>query len=348
MNKKVAIFSDLHLGVHQNSTFWLDISVEWVKWFKEELSKNEITDIIFCGDLFHYRDEVSLITLDVAQKILQSLADYNIYMITGNHDCYYKDNSEVNSLTLFKGWKNITVFDELKVINNLVKGKQFTFCPWGTKLEDIPESDIVFGHFELQNFRMNAHKLCEDGDDPHKLTDKSPLIISGHFHLRDEKKINDSTILYVGNPFEMDFGDTQQKKGLYILDLETSKYEFIENTFTPKHIPIYLSRLIKLKDVDKNFESILPNNIVKLIIDKNISSDHLDALVSKMSSYKSNDLQVDYDVNYTKIKMRDDSSVDLSGVDINKAIEEFVEMLDINNKKEVIEYTINLYNRAKL
>ena len=67
-----------------------------------------------------------------------------------------------------------------------------------------------------------------------------------------------------------------------------------------------------------------------------------------MTTYKPNDLQVDYDVNYTKIKMKDDSNVDLSGVDINKAIEEFVEMLDINNKKEVIEYTINLYNRAKL
>jgi len=29
MNKKIAIFSDLHLGIHQNSDFWLGISNKW-------------------------------------------------------------------------------------------------------------------------------------------------------------------------------------------------------------------------------------------------------------------------------------------------------------------------------
>ena len=346
MNNKIAIFSDLHLGVHQNSNFWLDQSVDWIKWFVDDLKKKEITTIIFCGDFFHYRDEVSLVTLDTAQKILELLKDFNIFMITGNHDCYYKDTSEVNSLSLFKGWRNITVFDTMTTVENA--DRRFTFCPWGTKVSSIPTSDAVFGHFELKNFKMTPSMICDSGDEAEELAVKAPLIISGHFHLRDEKQVQGSKIVYVGNPFQMDFNDSMQTKGYYMLDTNTLKYEFVENDNTPKHIYIYLSKLITLKDVKSKFESIIPNNIVKLIIDKNISTDHLDALVAKMTTYTPNDLHVDYDINYKKIKVNDDDNIDLSGVDIAKAIEEFVNLMDINNKKEVVEYTVNLYNRSKL
>lgn len=348
MNNKIAIFSDLHLGVHQNSNFWLDLSVEWVKWFKQDLEKKEIKTIIFCGDFFHYRDEVSLVTLNTAQQILELLRDFDIYMITGNHDCYYKDTSEVNSLSLFKGWKNITVYDSYFRLEYFFNDKYISFCPWGTKISDIQKSDVVFGHFELQNFKMTSSMICDHGDSATELADKSPLIFSGHFHLRDEKQVQGSKIVYVGNPFQMDFNDSMQTKGYYTLDLSNLKYEFIENINTPQHVYMYLSKLITLKDVESKFNSILPNNIIKLIIDKNISADHLDALLAKMSTFKPNDLHVDYDVNYSKIKVKEEANVDLSGVDINKAIEDFVNMLDIDNKKEVVDYTISLYNRSKL
>lgn len=348
MSNKIAIFSDLHLGVHQNSNFWIDISFKWVEWFKNELELKNIKTVYFCGDFFHYRDEVSLVTLDAAQKILEILKDFDITMITGNHDCYYKETSEVNSLSLFKGWKNVKVYDTVTTIFDKESDKTITFCPWGTKIDNIPLSDYIFGHFELQNFKMNIHKICDTGDSPEDLANKSPNIFSGHFHLKDDKQIKNSIIHYVGNPFEMDFSDSYQKKGYHILDFQTGEYTFVENTFTPKHITIYLSKLIKLRDVEEHFNLLLPNNIIKLIVDKNISSDHLDILVSKMVSYKPNDLHVDYDVNYNKIKLEDNVKLNLSGVDIPKAIEDFVNLLDINNKKEVIDYTIDLYNRSKL
>jgi hypothetical protein len=146
----------------------------------------------------------------------------------------------------------------------------------------------------------------------------------------------------------MDFGDAYQSKGFYVLDTDTLEHYFVENSSTPKHLTVYLSKLILQKNVDNLFKEILPNNLVKLVIDKNISTEHLDILVSKIMSYKPNDLNIDYDVNYNKIKVTQDNDVDLSGVDITKAIEDFVNLLDINNKKEVVEYTISLYNRSKL
>ena len=111
--KKIAIFSDLHLGVHQNSDFWLGISNKWADWYIGELKSHGITDIIFGGDFFHYRDEISVKTLNFAKDFLDKFEDFNITMITGNHDAWYKDTSEINSLSILKGSSNLKIYDKL-------------------------------------------------------------------------------------------------------------------------------------------------------------------------------------------------------------------------------------------
>ena len=195
---------------------------------------------------------------------------------------------------------------------------------------------------------MNAFKVCEQGDDPELLSKKAPLIFSGHFHLRDEKNINGSAIIYIGNPYEMDFSDAYSSKGYYTLDIDNLNYEFFEYPNTIKHIKLALSNIITFKDPETEFKNIVPNNIIKVIVDKNISTEHLDLLTTKFLSYKPSEFTIDYDVNYNKIKVENNAELDLSGVVIEKAIEEFVNLLDITNKSEVIEYTNALYQRAKL
>jgi len=269
-------------------------------------------------------------------------------MITGNHDAWYKDTSEINSLSILKGYSNITVYDKLTTVN--INNKTITFCPWGCDITKIPASDIIIGHFELSNFKVNAFKICDDGLDPYQLLKKAPLIFSGHFHIRDDKQFikEKSRIVYVGNPFEMDFGDSGDLKGFYVLDLSTFKYEFIGNNITPRHIKIQLSNLISMGDgVVTFFSREITNNIIKLIIDRNISIEHLDLLVSKIASYSPRDLRVDYDVNYNKVRFESKDKLDLSSLDIPQAIEDFINMLDISNKKNVVNYTVNLYNRSK-
>lgn len=342
---KIAIFSDLHLGVHQNSDFWLNQSEKWVDWFIEDISKKNIQTVYFLGDYFHERDAVSVKTLHHGSELLRKFYNFHVTMIPGNHDCFYKDNSNIHSLSIFKTPYRVKVCSE--IVTESFEGKELVFCPWGTKLNEIPKADVVFGHFELKNFRFNAHHICETGDDPEELLLKSKLIFSGHFHSRDVHRFGDrGEIIMVGNPFEMDFGDAYQRKGYHILDTDTLTYEFVENTWTPKHIVMYLSKLITLKNIDI-FQEALPNNIIKLVVDKNISTEHLDLLLGKMSSYGPSDLRVDHDVNYNKIQLTNEDEVhDLSGVSIEVAIEEFVQMLDVENKKEVVEYAIGLMQKS--
>lgn len=346
MNEKIAIFSDLHLGIHQNSTYWHTIALNWIKDFKKYLILNNIKNIYFLGDFFHHRDELNLLTLDTSSVIFDLLSEFKITMIPGNHDCFFKNTTDINSLSIFKGRNNITIYNKITILN--LKDKIITFCPWGTNIADIPDSDIIFGHFELQNFKMNGFKICDAGDDVEILSSKSKLIISGHFHLNQNKKIGNSTIIYIGNPFEMDIGDAYQKKGFYILDMVDNSFEFIENTESPKHIKIFLSKLVSTPNIEILLQKILPNTIVKLVVDKNISTEHLDILMAYLNNFKLIELSIDYDVNYNKIKVENDNDIDLSGIVIEQAIEEFINLLEISNKKEVIDYTIQLYNRSKL
>ena len=58
-------------------------------------------------------------------------------------------------------------------------------------------------------------------------------------------------------------------------------------------------------------------------------------------------MNVDYAINFDKFGLSDEMEYDLSGVDIPTAIEEFVNILEIDNKGSIIDYTLDLYKRSK-
>lgn len=342
---KVAVISDLHLGVHSNSTEWHNYAVEWANWFRDECLKNKIEDIIFCGDWHHNRSEISVNTLQVSADILDILSSFNLIAITGNHDIYYKHRTDVNSLSIFKSRKNVTVLEKYQKIEAF--DKTLSFCPWNTSVKDIEESDVIFGHFEIETFKMNTYKVCEEGVKVKDLLKKSNLVISGHFHTRHEKQFGAGTILYVGNPFQMDFGDAGNEKGYHLLDIENMEYEFIPNNISPAYKKISLSELVKEGSITPFIKNSIVNNIVKLKIDMNISQEDMDILLKVVSKLKPESLTVDYDINFNRILDNTDCKEDLSGIDIRQAIEEFVNMLDISNKKGIIDYTLDLYEKSK-
>jgi DNA repair exonuclease SbcCD nuclease subunit len=347
LNKpRIAIFSDLHLGVHSNSPDWHNYAIEWATWFKDECKRKNIKDIIFCGDWHHNRSEISVNTLQVSADILDILSDFNIIAITGNHDMYYKHRTDVNSLSIFKKRKNVTILNDPETIEAF--DRTITFCPWNTNVKDIPKSDILFGHFEIETFKMNSYKVCEDGLKIKDLLKKSSLVISGHFHTRHLKKFGRGTILYVGNPFQMDFGDVDNTKGYYVLNLDDMEYEFFPNNVSPNYKKISLSELVREGNITSRVIGLVTNNIVKLKVDMNISQEDMDILLQKLSLLRPESLTVDYDINFNRLIDDTQDREDLSGIDIPQAIEEFVNLLEIKNKKEIIDYTLGLYEKSKL
>jgi len=342
---KVAIFSDLHLGVHSNSSEWHKYAIEWANWFREECRDKGIKDIIFCGDWHHNRSEISVNTLQVSADILDMFEEFNLIAITGNHDIYYKHRTDVNSLSIFKNRKNVTILEQYQTLEAF--DRKLSFCPWNTPTSVIEKSDVIFGHFEIQSFKMNAFKVCEEGVKVKDLLHKSSLVISGHFHTRHEKQFGAGTILYVGNPFQMDFGDAGNRKGYHILDIDTLEYEFFENNVSPCYEKITLSELVEEGDITPIVKNKINNNIVKLKVDKNISQEDMDILTLVFNKLQPEQFLVDYDINFNRILDNREDIEDLSGVDVEQAIEEFIGTMDLSNSKAIIEYTLGLYERCK-
>ena len=345
--QQVCCISDIHIGVHQNNSMWHSIVLKWSQWLKKELISKQIKDIIICGDVFHYRDEVAVNTLHIATEIFNTWRDFNITIIVGNHDAYYKDKSDINSLCMFHGWDNITVYDKPTVVDCF--SRRLMFCPWGTNIKDIKESDIIFGHFEIETFKLNEFKMCTSGIKGKDLLNLGDLIVTGHFHLREERLYDNGTILYIGNPFQMDFGDVNGTKGYYILDIQSLEYNFYENNISPKHNKIKLSELVNIGTINKAVKDIISQNIIKFIIDKNISPDEIDIILRKLLNLNPININIDYAINFDKFGVNYSDDYDLSGIDIVQAIEEFITLLEVekSHKSEALEHTLDLYKKCK-
>tara|TARA_E500000318_G_scaffold107098_2_gene115918 strand:+ start:1421 stop:2446 length:1026 start_codon:yes stop_codon:yes gene_type:complete len=339
MNSKIAFFTDLHLGVHQNSERWLNIALEWSKWFQKELKDRNIHEVVFGGDFFHYRDEVNVKCLHTANLILDNFKDFNITMITGNHDSYYKDHSTVNSLSILNTKNNINVIDEPKLLS-FKKGRDLMMCPWGTEMNQIQPADIIFGHFEIQNFKYNNFKVCEHGFNSRDLLDKTTRVFSGHFHKREERKYDNGVVIYAGNTFEMDFSDLGDMKGFYVIDLEDLSYDFIKNTHSPNHVKIKTSNITELP----KYKDRLSNIILKLLVDNDIKIKDLDNIVSKVNSYKPVDLTVDY---LHKFSPTDTPFTnELTDLNTRECIIEYIEnTIDSEYKAAVTKKTIEIYKQ---
>ena len=323
MNTKVAIFSDLHLGIYGNSQDWHKIALDWADWIVGELNEKDIKDIFFLGDFFHNRSEISVQTVHVASELIKKFKDFNMFMIIGNHDAYYKNRADIHSLGLLKGHDNITIIDENFELDMCYK--KLLFVPWNSP---IPEKkyDYIFGHFEIQSFKMNDYKVCDHGLQAMDfLSWKTENVFSGHFHLRSTKKYNEGKIHYVGSTFGQDFNDVGNIKGYHILNLEDDTLEFFENTVSPKFERVYLSQIKSVTEDD------IRGNIVKFIIDKELEDEKLEKLKTYLLKFGPHQLTTEYNVNTKTIGEVDN----VDSVDTLEMINEFVDQLKLEEDQQV-------------
>jgi DNA repair exonuclease SbcCD nuclease subunit len=341
-NNKVLFFSDLHLGVHQNSQTWHKICLDLAEWIDSVMKTKGLDTIFFAGDAFHDRHEIGVNTLHVAKKFFDVLKDYDIHMIPGNHDAFLSSTVEVNSIEILSR-ENIHVYTSPTTIS--VGNKSVTFCPWKTDIKNLEPVDMLIGHFEIPNFRMNAHKICDHGDSSVNLLEKADAVITGHFHFREQRNYEQGYVLYLGSPYEMDFGDRDQQKGVSIINFDDlSDVLFVENDVTPKHYRLKISELVQKKY--QNLPSLIKNNIISVYVDTKLDTLTLDLLISKLTQYGPLQFRTEFNVLDTaQISTKD---VKKLSIDIETAFREFTEHVETRaTKQEVLDRCLELYKLCK-
>lgn len=343
-NNKVLFISDLHLGIHQNSQTWHTICLDVAKWVRSVMQENSLDTIFFAGDVFHDRHEIGVNTLYVAKKFFDILKEYQIHILPGNHDAFLSNTVEVNSVEIL-AQSNIHVYANPTTLN--VNGKLVTFCPWKTSIKDLAKVDMLVGHFELINFKLNNHKICDHGDCATNLFEKASYVVTGHFHSRDHRVYEDGKyVLYLGSPYEMDFGDRGQDKGVSIINFDNlNDVEFVKNEITPKHIRIKVSELTQKKH--KNVPDIVKNNIVSLYVDTKLDTLTLDLLITKLSQYGPLQFRTEFDA--LDVAQLETTETQKFSIDIETAFQEFVELIETRAvKKDVLHKCLELYKQSQI
>jgi len=243
--KKVAVFTDLHVGLKSNSITHLRDCEEFVDWFIEIAREEDCETCIFMGDWSHHRNTLNLVTLDTSLRLLEKLgsAFEQFFWFPGNHDLFYKDSRDVHSSGFGRHIPGVTVVEKVTTIDGV------TLVPWliGDEWKDMKslKSRYVFGHFELPLFYMNAMIQMPDHGQLRAEDFNGPdYIFSGHFHKRQQK----GKVIYIGNAFPHNFADAgDDDRGMMILEWG-GKPEYRTWPDAPKYINIKLSDLIDRKD----------------------------------------------------------------------------------------------------
>jgi len=235
--------------------------------FFPTLDAHGIKTVINLGDTWDIRKDLNLNTLKSAKDMyFDELVKRDItqYMIYGNHDIYFRNTNDVNSVDFLSDiYSNVKVIKDYDVLD--FDGCKIGLVSWinNSNYEEYLKwimncsCDILGGHFEIQGFEMMRGVVSTHGFtvDQFKRFDN---VWSGHFHLQSKS----NNIHYLGNPFWTNWGEYDIKKGFHIFDTETRKLTFIENPFN-LYVKLTYNNHVDTFDLDLNF---VKDKIVKCIV----------------------------------------------------------------------------------
>jgi DNA repair exonuclease SbcCD nuclease subunit len=214
--KKAAIFTDIHFGLKSNSTLHNDDCLNFVKWATAKAKSEGCETALFLGDWHNNRASINILTLGYSLQALEHLnANFErVYFIPGNHDLYYRDKRDVQSVEWAKHLPNV------QICNDWFSNGDVTIAPWlvgddHKKLTKL-KGKYLFGHFELPGYLMNAMvAMPEHGDMSVDALQGFQEVYTGHFHKRQTKR----NVTYIGNCFPHNYADAgDDDRGLTILE----------------------------------------------------------------------------------------------------------------------------------
>jgi DNA repair exonuclease SbcCD nuclease subunit len=340
---KIAIITDTHYGAKKGSKHLHDhFELFYKNVFFPALEEHGVEAVIHMGDAFDSRKSIDYQSLEWAKRVVfEPLRKYEVHMIVGNHDCYYKNTNHVNSPDLLlKTYLNIKTYSS--PTNTKVGGIDMTFIPWicsenhDETMNVIKKSQakVAMGHLELQGFRVNRNLIMEEHGLDSNIFSKFTKVFSGHYHTRSDN----GCIFYLGNPYEMYWTDVNDTRGFHIFDTETLTHTAIDNPYKLFYNLYYEDTPYQTFDA-REYE----NKIVKIVVRKKTKAKDFEKFVDKLYTVGIQDLKI---VENFEIQESEDFEIDEEENTIsilNRYIDESEVQFDKNIIKGILQ---NLYKEA--
>jgi len=161
----------------------------------------------------------------------------------GNHDLFYRDKREINSMEFIRYIPNVVIVNEWIIENEVA------IIPWVVqdewkKIKEI-KTRYMFGHFELPYFKMNAMvEMPDTGTIKSEHFKNQEYMFTGHFHKRQVS----GNIHYMGNAFPHNYADAgDDERGMMVLEWG-GKPQYINWPGMPRYRHYKISQLLKEAD----------------------------------------------------------------------------------------------------
>jgi len=344
---KIAIITDTHFGARSDS---LHFNASFERFYEEgffpTLKALGIKTVVHMGDVFDRRKYINFQILKSCRKYffdkLQA-EGIDIHIIPGNHDTYFKNTNEVNSLDLLlSGYDNIEIVSE--VTEKTFGSMQAIFVPWICEANfedsmaalDNTQASVCFGHFAIEGFEMHKGMGSEGGFDP-ALFGKFDAVYTGHFH----HKSANHNIYYLGSPYEMTWSDYDDPKGFHILDTETGVLGFVTNP-DKMHRKIYYDDSKKMKIDPTEYQG----SCVKVIVINKKDYQKFDKMIDALYANNVIDLKILEDFSDFESDALDDEPVNLE--DTLTLLSDYIDSLSLDVKKDRLKLLLKgLYIEAQ-
>jgi hypothetical protein len=338
----VALINDTHWGARKGSKLFHDyFELFYENVFFPTLEQYGITTVIHMGDAFDSRKSIDYQSLEWAKRVVfEPLSKYDVHMIVGNHDSYYKNTNNTNSpQLLLKDYTNVKTYSSPTEIK--VDSLNILLLPWicmeneeqSLKMIKKSKAKVIMGHLELQGFRVNRSLVMEHGLEAN-LFKNFKKVFSGHYHTRSDN----GTVFYTGNPYEMYWNDVNDTRGFTIFDTETLEHFYIDNPYKMFYNIYYEDTDHQLFDI-RQYE----NKIVKVIVRKKTDVKQFEKFVDKLYSSNVAELKIieNFEIqeseNFEAFESEDTMSI------LNRYIEE----AEVNLDKSIVQKLLqDVYQEA--
>jgi len=340
---KFATLNDTHCGIRNSSDIFIDYQERFYnEVFFPYLNENNIKHIVHLGDYYEHRRFINFKALNSNRKVfLERLRKDKITMdiVPGNHDTYYKNTNELNSLKELLGhyMNEVNIVQQAKVLD--YDGLKFALVPWicQDNEEEINEflinckADVVGGHFELNGFDMLRGVPCTHGMSADNLR-RFELVLSGHYHC----KSNQGNIHYLGSQMEFFWNDAHDDKFFHVFDTDTRE-------LTPVRNPLTLFHRIRYDDEKEDYNemdlSILDKRFVKVVVINKTDGFMFDRFIDRIQQRDIYDLKIQEDFNeFTGASVSDEG---LEVEDTSTLLSQYIDNVETILDKERIKREMN-------
>lgn len=349
---KIAIITDTHYGVRNDSLIFLDYYKRFYdNVFFPYLDENKIDTVIHLGDVVDRRKYINYVTSKrLYEDFMFQIQKRNIALtcLVGNHDVTYKNTNDVNALNELYGESSYSKYDFIfdpqeKKFGDL----NVLLLPWINQenadrsfgLIANTNAAVAMGHLEIQGFEMFRGQVSDHGLET-KMFDKFDMVLSGHFHHRS----TNGNIFYLGTPYEMTWSDYGDPKGFHIFDTETRNLDFIRNPYIIFKKFNYDDTEMTVEELKKLDYSEFTNHYVKVVVKKKNNPYLFDTFVGLLE--KSG--VINYQTIDETLLTYDETEEDIidQAEDTMTIIRKYVESMGFKNQKELIAYFQTIYNEA--